>query len=91
LLDLVLLEEKKEDSRLVVCFFAGSLVGMDPFFTGKPEGFCLLPLPSSSVISIPFTFSSVDAGVDRMVLLTLRILEVVQFNFGPKSFNLNFK
>lgn len=44
LLGMVLSEQEKEGYRLAVCFSAGSLVGMCPFFTGKPVGFSLLPL-----------------------------------------------
>lgn len=91
LLGLVLLEQTNGDHRLMVCFSASSLVGMCLYITGKPGAFSLLPLFLSSIISSPLTFTSADAGVVQMVLLTLRILENVQFNFRPKSFNLNFK
>lgn len=90
LLGLVLLQQKNEGHRLMVCFSAGSVVGVCLSFTGKPGSFSLLPL-LLSIISTPLTFTSADGGVDQMVLLTLRILENVQFNFRPKSFNLNFK
>lgn len=64
LLGLVFVQQKIEGHRLMVCFSAGSMVGMCLCFTGKPGGFSLLPLLLSSVISTPLTFTSADAGVD---------------------------